>query len=104
MMLASSGQPRPTSSASAIDNLERELRTLLRLLERTVAAFVQSPGPRDQAHALLISPAARWVRPPEGTWRDLRHREPARCLLLKLVAEHRARPGEGVSIEALREA
>ena len=95
---------RARSGAPSAADRSDDVRVLLRLLERTLAAFARRPNPRDQAHTLLISPAARWVRPPAGTWQDFRQREPARRLLLKLVAEHRARPGEGVSIEALREA
>ncbi len=81
-----------------------DVRALLRLFDRTLAATTSEGAADADPEALLVSPGARWMRPPSGMWQDLRKREPARRLLEKLVAEHRSRPGAPVSLDALREA
>jgi hypothetical protein len=54
--------------------------------------------------ALLLAHEARWVRPPEGAWQDLRERHAMRRLLLKLIDHQREAPGHGLSLLDLQEA
>jgi hypothetical protein len=54
--------------------------------------------------ALVLGPDATWFRPPGGSWHDLRERQAARKILLRLAELHRAGSTEGLSMEALGEA
>jgi predicted ATPase/Tfp pilus assembly protein PilF len=78
-----------------------DVRAIARLLDRARAAL-GAPA-EDGDGSLLVAPDARFVRPPKGTWQDLRNRVPARRLLMVLLASQRDTPGATVSLDALRE-
>ncbi|WP_434042787.1 MULTISPECIES: ATP-binding protein [Sorangium] len=89
------------SSASRSD----DVRLLLRILERSLAALGDLPEARAQGEReLLLTEGARFVRPPGSGWHDLRERHAARRLLLALTEEQRCAPGRGLSLAALKEA
>lgn len=79
-----------------------DIRLSLRILERTLAAMGEAGAPA--ASDLLLSPEARWCRPPgSGTWHDLRERIAVRRILVKLVEHQREAPGRGLSLGELQE-
>jgi predicted ATPase len=79
-----------------------DIRLFLRILERGLAAV--DTGAAGDATELLLAPEARWIRPPGGTWQDLRERHAVRRLLLCLVAKRREAPGRGIALPELQEA
>ncbi|MGK4001617.1 tetratricopeptide repeat protein [Sorangium sp. So ce1036] len=87
------------SSASRSD----DVRLLLRILERSLAALGDVPEARAEGE-LLLTEGARFVRPPGSGWHDLRERHAARRLLLALAEQQRCAPGRGLSLAALKEA
>ncbi|WP_437852443.1 ATP-binding protein [Sorangium sp. So ce363] len=87
------------SSASRSD----DVRLLLRILERSLAALGGPPEARAEGE-LLLTEGARFVRPPGGGWHDLRERHAARRLLHALAEQQRSAPGRGLSLAALKEA
>lgn len=89
------------SSASRSD----DVRLLLRILERSLAALGGLPEARAEGEReLLLTEGARFVRPPGGGWHDLRERHAARRLLHALAEQQRCAPGRGLSLAALKEA
>ncbi|WP_437710650.1 tetratricopeptide repeat protein [Sorangium sp. So ce448] len=89
------------SSASRSD----DVRLLLRILERSLAALGGLPEARAEGEReLLLTEGARFVRPPGGGWHDLRERHAARRLLHALAEQQRSAPGRGLSLAALKEA
>ncbi|XXX74628.1 tetratricopeptide repeat protein [Sorangium sp. So ce134] len=90
------------SSASRSD----DVRLLLRILERSLAALGDPPEARAEGEReLLLTEGARFVRPPGSSgWHDLRERHAARRLLLALAEQQRCAPGRGLSLAALKEA
>jgi predicted ATPase/Tfp pilus assembly protein PilF len=79
-----------------------DIRLTLRILERSLAALGEAAERTDRE--LLLSPEARWCRPPGGAWQDLRERQAVRRLLTKLVEQQRKAPGKGLSLAELKEA
>lgn len=53
---------------------------------------------------LVVGPDARWLRLPDGSQQDLATRQPLRRLLTRLVEQHREAPGQGLTLDALRDA
>ncbi|WP_437525051.1 tetratricopeptide repeat protein [Sorangium sp. So ce726] len=89
------------SSASRSD----DVRLLLRILERSLAALGGLPEARAEGEReLLLTEGARFVRPPGSGWHDLRERHAARRLLHALAEQQRCAPGRGLSLAALKEA
>jgi predicted ATPase len=82
--------------------LSDDIRTALRVL---APSLDRAPGsaPAMPPHALVVGPEASWFRAPHAEPQDLRTRRPLRALLAHLCEQHRARPGEPASLEALRE-
>lgn len=85
---------------SAADRSD-DVRLGLRILERGLRAVDRGAS---AAPELLLTPEARWIRPPGGAWHDLRDRQAVRRLVLRLVEQQRAHPGRGLSLAALQEA
>jgi tetratricopeptide (TPR) repeat protein len=79
-----------------------DLRTLLRVLQRNLDAT--AAGGTTAGEALLVTPEARWFRPPRGQWHDLRQRSAARRILERLCARQLDEPGEGLRVDELRDA
>ena len=52
----------------------------------------------------MVGPEATWFIAPGGATHDLASRQVLRRLLLRLVESHREARGEGISLDALREA
>ncbi|WP_437965773.1 tetratricopeptide repeat protein [Sorangium sp. So ce260] len=88
------------SSASRSD----DVRLLLRILERSLAALGLPEARAEGERELLLTEGARFVRPPGSGWHDLRERHAARRLLLALAEQQRCAPGRGLSLAALKEA
>ncbi|WP_437575376.1 ATP-binding protein [Sorangium sp. So ce887] len=88
------------SSASRSD----DVRLLLRILERSLAALGLPEAQAEGERELLLTEGARFVRPPGGGWHDLRERHAARRLLLALAEQQRCAPGRGLSLATLQEA
>ncbi|WP_437809591.1 ATP-binding protein [Sorangium sp. So ce1078] len=88
------------SSASRSD----DVRLLLRILERSLAALGLPEARAEGERELLLTEGARFVRPPGSGWHDLRERHAARRLLLALAEQQRCAPGRGLSLVALKEA
>jgi predicted ATPase len=85
---------------SAADRSD-DVRLCLRILERGLRAVDRAAS---AAPELLVTPEARWIRPPDGAWQDLRERHAVRRLVLRLVEQQRAQPGRGLSLSELQEA
>ncbi|WP_441291469.1 ATP-binding protein [Sorangium sp. KYC3313] len=96
--IARAGEGSPSSASRSDD-----VRLLLRILERTLAALGGLPEARAEDD-LLLTEGARFVRPPGGGWHDLRERHAARRLLHALAEQQRSAPGRGLSLAALKEA
>ena len=86
--------------ARARSLLERsdDARTAARLIEAALAR-----GNAAQS-VLVIGPGAQWLVPPGGDMLDLGSRQVLRRLLLRLVEHHRTCPGEGLTLDELRDA
>jgi predicted ATPase len=79
-----------------------DIRLLLRILDRNLSVLDEASEP--SASGMLLSPEARWCRPPGGEWQDLRDRHAVRRILLGLVERQRSHPGRGLSLAELQEA
>ncbi|MGK3959238.1 tetratricopeptide repeat protein [Sorangium sp. So ce118] len=97
---AREGAEGAPSSASRSD----DVRLLLRILERSLAALGLPEARAEGERELLLTKGARFVRPPGSGWHDLRERHAARRLLLALTEQQRCAPGRGLSLAALKEA
>jgi hypothetical protein len=75
-----------------------DARTAVRLIEGALARG------QPKQDVLVVGPGATWFRPPGEATQQLAHRLVLRRLLLRLVEQHQAGPGEGLSLDALREA
>jgi tetratricopeptide (TPR) repeat protein len=85
--------------ARALVSQNDDARTVLRLIEAALAR--ESPATLP---VLVIGPDASWVTSPDGATTDLRARRLLQRLLLRLAENHRARPGEGMTLDELRKA
>lgn len=79
-----------------------DVRLCVRILERGLSAVGGAPD--ASSSELLLAPEARWLRPPGGTWQDLRERHAVRRMLLLLVERRRDTPGRGVSLSEMQDA
>ena len=79
-------------------DLSDDARTAVRLVEALLAKSGAAGG------VLLVGPEASWFAPPGGVAHDLARRRVLRRLLLRLIEKHREAPGEGLTLDALREA
>jgi predicted ATPase/Tfp pilus assembly protein PilF len=86
------------AGGSPLVDLSDDARAAVRLIEAALAAR----GPT--ASVLLVGPQATWFTPPGGPAQDLGGRQVLRRLLLRLVSQHREAPGEGLTLDALRDA
>ena len=77
-----------------------DARAMVRHLSRVIAAL----SPVSTRPSLQVEPAARGFRAPDGTWHDLRRRQPLRRLLLELIERRGQAPGVAVTAERLIEA
>jgi predicted ATPase len=88
--------PAFAASSSLLDLCD-DARTAVRLIDARLAGA-------GCGEVLVVGPEAAWFTLPGGHTQDLASRRVLRRLLLRLVESHRAARGEGVSLEALREA
>ncbi len=95
-------RPGKVGTPSLADRSD-DIRSSLRILERNLAVMVGTKA-RHAKDALLVSPNARWLCPPGGTWQDLRQRSSLRGILEALIERHRSAPGQGLPLAALQQA
>ena len=75
-----------------------DARTTVRMIEASLARDGSEP------RVLVVGSEARWLTPPGGKTLDLGSRHVLRRLLWRLVEKHRVFPGEGLTLDELREA
>jgi predicted ATPase len=92
---------RAVAGAPSLADRSDDIRLAQRMLERSLSAMDASLAPGRE---LLLAPEARWCRPPESEWHDLRDRHAVRRLLLRLAESQRERPGAGLSLAELQAA
>jgi hypothetical protein len=86
------------AAGSSLLDLCDDARTAVRLIDARLAGGSADGG------VLVVGPDAEWFTLPGGRTQDLASRRVLRRLLLRLVESHRDARGEGVSLDALREA
>ncbi len=86
------------AAGSSIVDLCDDARAAMRLIDAALA------GGEDASGVLVIGPDASWFTLPGGRTHDLASRRVLRRLLLRLVESHREARGQGLSLDALREA
>jgi predicted ATPase len=92
-----SGGARSRVDESAV---VRELSDDARAAARLIEAMLE----RAPAAVLVVGPEAQWFTPPGGDVHDLKSRRLLQRLLWSLVERHREAPGDGLTLDALREA
>jgi predicted ATPase/tetratricopeptide (TPR) repeat protein len=86
------------SHASALSDRSDDARTATRLIEASLARD------REAVEVLVVGPQASWFEAPGARRRDLCNRHVLRRLLWRLVENHRAAPGQGLTLDELRNA
>lgn len=84
--------------------LSDDVRIGLRILHAALGRLSTTATVQLSARALVIATNAERYRPPSGEWEDLRQHPVLRRILLALVEQHHARPGAGLSMEAIQQA
>jgi predicted ATPase len=86
------------AAGSSLIDLCDDARAALRLMDAVLA------GADGTGAVLVVGPEAAWFTLPCGRTQDLASRRVLRRLLLRLVECHREARGEGITLDALREA
>jgi predicted ATPase len=102
--IARARTPSSVPGSETLADRSDDARSTITILERALSALAAGSGDAPPADALILGPAARSFRPPQGEWLDIRRRQTLRRILLRLVEERRVAPGIGVSVQALIEA
>ncbi|MFS8067554.1 MAG: tetratricopeptide repeat protein, partial [Byssovorax sp.] len=84
--------------------LSDDVRIGLRILSDALGRLSAEAAEELSADALVIAPSAGRYRPPGGEWEDLHQHPVLRRILFALVEQRRARPGVGLSLEAIQRA
>ena len=88
----------PFAAGGSLLDVCDDARTVVRLIDAALAGAGESTG------VLVVGPEATWFIAPGGATQDLASRLVLRRLLMRLVESHREARGEGLSLDALREA
>lgn len=95
--LSATGGPSPAE-------LSDDVRIGLRILSAALGRLSAEAAEELSADALVIAQSAGCYRPPGGEWEDLRQHPVLRRILFALVEQRRARPGVGLSLDAIQRA
>jgi len=96
-------RPSATGTASPAELCD-DVRIGLRILSATLGRLSAEAAEELSADALVIAQSAGCYRPPGGDWEDLRQHPVLRRILFALVEQRRARPGVGLSLDAIQRA
>lgn len=92
----------PTVQRAAWIELSDDVRAGVRLLEASLRRQGRPPAVTRQGSALIVGPDATWLQAPEQSEpQDLSRRTALRLIVSALVEQHRANPGEVLSLDEL---